>query len=606
LDDNNSCYLQFLDFNNDFVVNDSDSHFITSCFTSGPVTGDCTKSDLNSDTIVDVFDEAVFSNNMNVTNFIPVRFKSCNYCNSSWININSSCSPEDYYNITYEYNNTCCGDTGLSSDCNIPENTTVSCDFCTPILTNSSWSDWLDLSCLENDVMNQTRSRVQYDANYCGEVDNITYTQYRVTEYCDYCTPSLTNTSWSEWVDETECLSNDTQIQNRTRLQYDSNICSELGNITFVQHRTIACDYCTPNWVLNDTWSECDFTNHQYRNWYDVNNCAEEFDLALEWGYQEDATFSASDDYYLYLNYTKLENSTREPSFWQVKHGFEHYNITLPQLCWDQEPLQLRLYSNVHADYLCNLTENLPESHAECYSGSGWILIGEDSSGGDYWICGSKQTIPSGSMDGDWDTYSSFRGLSYGAWYANDGLGNGARLYEDAMWWSTQGTNKSCENLHRFSIPLNKGWNLISIPLKLENETIPEPVKSIEGNCSGLFAYLNGNLVELTNDSRINETIGFWINCRQNTNWSVQGSVLENAEFNIGKELNLIGYPSLNISLISKTFNGTNINSVSAYYNQSWVSYNPEKPDFLNALEYLKPGYGYLINAKNKTTLKYP
>jgi hypothetical protein len=30
-------------------------------------------------------------------------------------------------NITYEYTNTCCFDTGLASDCTIPANTTESC-----------------------------------------------------------------------------------------------------------------------------------------------------------------------------------------------------------------------------------------------------------------------------------------------------------------------------------------------------------------------------------------------------------------------------------------------------------------------------------------------
>ncbi|GAG17999.1 unnamed protein product, partial [marine sediment metagenome] len=60
-----------------------------------------------------------------------------------------------------------------------------SCDYCTPTLTNVSFG-WINISCLADDTMNQTRDLTQYDVNYCGEIDNETFVEYRNTEYCDY------------------------------------------------------------------------------------------------------------------------------------------------------------------------------------------------------------------------------------------------------------------------------------------------------------------------------------------------------------------------------------------------------------------------------------
>lgn len=120
-------------------------------------------------------------------------------------------------------------------------NLTIEYVACVPNLMNTSWSSWLNISCLPVDIMNQTRNLTQYDSNYCGEISNTTFTEYRATESCDYCTPILTNTSWSDWIN-ISCLSNDTMNQSRTLVQYDSNNCGEILNETFAEFR--ATEYC--------------------------------------------------------------------------------------------------------------------------------------------------------------------------------------------------------------------------------------------------------------------------------------------------------------------------------------------------------------------------
>ena len=51
-------------------------------------------------------------------------------------------------------------------------------------LTNIT-TEWINVSCLENNIMNQTRNITQYDVNDCGEITNETFVEYRHNESCD-------------------------------------------------------------------------------------------------------------------------------------------------------------------------------------------------------------------------------------------------------------------------------------------------------------------------------------------------------------------------------------------------------------------------------------
>ena len=117
---------------------------------------------------------------------------SCNYC--SFNNVNTTKS--DWYDITScsifdnktqtrnwtEYDNnysTCYAVTGLISDLFINvtwfENQTVSCNYCSYSIVNSSWTDWTNISCLADETMNQTRNKTEYDENYgtCYAITNL-------------------------------------------------------------------------------------------------------------------------------------------------------------------------------------------------------------------------------------------------------------------------------------------------------------------------------------------------------------------------------------------------------------------------------------------------
>jgi hypothetical protein len=57
---------------------------------------------------------------------------------------------------------------------------------CIPLLVNTSWSEWSNLSCLSSKKLNQSRSLVQYDINSCGTISNKSFYEYRQIIDCDY------------------------------------------------------------------------------------------------------------------------------------------------------------------------------------------------------------------------------------------------------------------------------------------------------------------------------------------------------------------------------------------------------------------------------------
>jgi hypothetical protein len=57
---------------------------------------------------------------------------------------------------------------------------------CIPFLVNTSWSQWLNISCLSNNKLNQSRNLVQYDINSCGTISNKSFYEYRQIIDCDY------------------------------------------------------------------------------------------------------------------------------------------------------------------------------------------------------------------------------------------------------------------------------------------------------------------------------------------------------------------------------------------------------------------------------------
>jgi len=105
-------------------------------------------------------------------------------------------------------------------------------DSCVPNMTNTTWSDWINLTC-SGDYMNQSRFIVEYDLNDCGEIENVTYYEYNLTG------PTYANTTWNDWYNISVCYPNGTIEQQQNLTQYDIYGCA--ANQTFFEDRIENC-----------------------------------------------------------------------------------------------------------------------------------------------------------------------------------------------------------------------------------------------------------------------------------------------------------------------------------------------------------------------------
>ena len=211
-------------------------------------------------------------------NFVPY-IEKISLCvplilNTSWSEWqNTSCLTNDMvgqtrFSVQYDSNNC-----GTFSNQTFSEYREVdSCDYCQPILVNTTFTEWQNqTNCMFGDYYIQNKSMVEFDSNYesCYAITNLpsdlwnngqnkTHWEFR-NQTCDFCTPNITNTTWSEWSNMGSCSINDLQNQTRFLVQYDSNICGEVQNQTYYESNLISCNYCSED-ISNPIyteWSAC-------------------------------------------------------------------------------------------------------------------------------------------------------------------------------------------------------------------------------------------------------------------------------------------------------------------------------------------------------------
>ena len=198
-------------------------------------------------------------------NFVPY-IEKISLCvplilNTSWSEWqNTSCLTNDMvgqtrFSVQYDSNNC-----GTFSNQTFSEYREVdSCDYCQPILVNTTFTEWQNqTNCMFGDYYIQNKSMVEFDSNYesCYAITNLpsdlwnngqnkTHWEFR-NQTCDFCTPNITNTTWSEWANEGSCSVLDLQNQSRFLIQYDNKQCPDhnIQNQTITEYKTNSCDYC--------------------------------------------------------------------------------------------------------------------------------------------------------------------------------------------------------------------------------------------------------------------------------------------------------------------------------------------------------------------------
>jgi hypothetical protein len=126
------------------------------------------------------------------------------------------------------------------------ENQTISYNNCTLNLVNTSWSSWVNISVCYNNTVEQSRNLTQHDSNYCGEISNETFTEYRYAE----CNDSAD--------------SDDDTVQEPP-VQTSSSGGSSGGGGGGKSR-------CNPLWECGE-WGECTFEGIRERECFDKNNC---------------------------------------------------------------------------------------------------------------------------------------------------------------------------------------------------------------------------------------------------------------------------------------------------------------------------------------------
>ena len=165
---------------------------------------------------------------------------------------------------------------------------------CSSNITNQYLTNWTNISCLNNNKMNQSRSFIQYDDNFCGTIANKTIIEYRATEPCDYCNYSV-STTITDWAN-LSCLKDDSTNQSKIKTEYDSNyskcyaithLSSDLWNngqnITSTEYQQLpnSCNYCSYN-VVNTSWS----------NWKNQSQCSNDMILQNQSEIEYDSNYS--------------------------------------------------------------------------------------------------------------------------------------------------------------------------------------------------------------------------------------------------------------------------------------------------------------------------
>ena len=160
-------------------------------------------------------------------------------------------------------------------------------------------------------------------------------------------------------------------------------------------------------------------------------------------------------------------------------------------------------------------------------------------------------------------------------------------------------------------IPLQPGWNLISLPIIPESTAVADVLASIAGAYDLVYAYdasapldpwLRYNVAAppfLNTLKHLTESMGFWLHITDTATLNVSGEMPISTDISLYAGWNLVGYPSQEPRPLTEALASVLDQVELAYgYDASdpvspWESYDPARPPFLNDLSELRPARGY-------------
>ncbi|MCX6801864.1 MAG: DUF2341 domain-containing protein [Candidatus Diapherotrites archaeon] len=172
-------------------------------------------------------------------------------------------------------------------------------------------------------------------------------------------------------------------------------------------------------------------------------------------------------------------------------------------------------------------------------------------------------------------------------------------------------TFKYYEISKEIDIPLKSGWNMISIPLVMENTSIASVLSSIEGKYTAVQAhdaktarwasYTPGEPVNSLNEIR--PGLSYWISMQSDANLHLSGYQIFSWEISLYKGQNFVGYPSMTAREITEALSSiaNKYSSVTHYENGGYQVYVPAYSGTASLHE-LGSGKGYWVEVTEDCT----
>lgn len=167
-----------------------------------------------------------------------------------------------------------------------------------------------------------------------------------------------------------------------------------------------------------------------------------------------------------------------------------------------------------------------------------------------------------------------------------------------------------------FTIELEAGWNLISLPLQPSDTSLDSALASIQGKYNSIWAYdapakqwlsrVTDRPSFLSNLNEVKPGAGYWVMMNAPSSLSIQGERLATS-IPLDTGWNLVGYDSLTTKTLAEALSSIagsyeSVWTYDAVYGE-WQSHSVDAQDSPNDLETMDPGKGYWINMSQPGTL---
>ncbi len=174
-------------------------------------------------------------------------------------------------------------------------------------------------------------------------------------------------------------------------------------------------------------------------------------------------------------------------------------------------------------------------------------------------------------------------------------------------------THRLCENhTANITLELRKGWNLVSIPLIIENDSIENVFGPVMDKLTVINSFFeqgaltyDPRLAEFSDLHKIDYLHGYWIKMNETVNLTVSGAVPADKTINLSRGWNLISCLSNESENMTDVFSDVMNKVIIIHgFDDGGLTYDPELPEFSD-LEVIRPGFGYWVRMNESYALDY-